>query len=101
MIELQTHRRGVLLAVRAQPNARTNSIRGEHGGALKVAITQSPEKGKANQAIIAVLASHLRIRKSQIELIGGATTANKRIVIGEIAIDELADRIRQVIADLA
>ena len=101
MIELQTHRRGVLLAIRAQPNARTNSVRGEHGGALKVAITQAPEKGKANQAIIAVLASHLRIRKSQIELIGGATTANKRIVIGEIAIDELADRIRQVIADLA
>ena len=34
-----------------------NGITGEHNGSLQVSVTQAPEKGKANKAIIAVLAA--------------------------------------------
>ena len=57
MIDLKPHAEGVILPVRAQPGSRRNEIRGEQNGFLKVCVTQSPEKGKANKAIAALLSS--------------------------------------------
>ncbi len=51
MIDLQPHAEGVILPVRAQPGSRRNELRGEQDGMLKVCVTQSPEKGKANKAL--------------------------------------------------
>ncbi len=93
MIELGRHERGVLLPVRAQPGARQNGIQGEHAGALKVSVTQAPEKGKANRAIVAVLAKQLMLRKSQIELVSGGTSSQKRFLIAGATVDELQSRI--------
>ena len=50
MIRLVTNSSGVVLPVKAQAGARRNAITGEHDGALKVAVSQVPEKGKANAA---------------------------------------------------
>ena len=81
MIELGQHPKGVLLCVRAQPRARQARIVGEHGGALKVAVTDAPEKGKANQAIIDVLCDQLGLKRSQVMLIAGETSRDKRFLI--------------------
>ncbi len=89
MIRLELHPEGVLLAVRASPGARRDEIRGEHDGALKVAVTQAPEKGKANKAIIELLAKRLRLRRSQIELLSGATSSQKHFLIRGVTADEL------------
>ena len=51
MIELTPHAEGTILPVHAQPGARRNAILGERAGALRVAVTAAPEKGKANAAI--------------------------------------------------
>jgi uncharacterized protein YggU (UPF0235/DUF167 family) len=64
MIELKPHPHGTILPVRAQPGARKNEIRGEQDGMLKVSVTQPPEKGKANQALIALLSKSLSLRRS-------------------------------------
>ncbi len=95
MIDLQPHDNGTILPVRAQPGARRNELSGELHGMLKVCITQSPEKGKANKAIIALLSKSLALRKSQIELIGGATSRQKRFLVHDITLEELAERIRR------
>ncbi len=89
MIELQPHAEGMILPVRAQPGARRNEIRGEQDGMLKVSVTQAPEKGKANKAIIALLSKSLGLRKSQIELIAGETSKQKRFLIRDVETDEL------------
>jgi len=93
MIELQTHPEGIVLPVRAQPGAGASGLRGEHGGALKVAVTQVAEKGKANQAIVEVLADELSLKRSQVELLSGYTQRLKRILIRSITARELLDRI--------
>lgn len=93
MIRLELHACGVILSVRAQAGARRNGFQGEHDGALKVSVTQAPEKGKANQAIIAVLARQLQLRKSQIQLLSGATSTQKRFVIGDVDRETLQTRI--------
>ena len=68
-------------------------------GALKVCVTQAPEKGKANKAIVEVLAKWLGVRKSQIELISGETASQKKFLVREIEQEELAERINTKLAE--
>jgi uncharacterized protein (TIGR00251 family) len=93
MLALVSHPDGVVLPVRAQPGARRNEVRGIQDGMLKVCVTQSPEKGKANKAIVELLCKSLGLKKSQIELISGETSHQKRFLVREIAMEELVRRI--------
>jgi uncharacterized protein len=97
-IELREHAEGVLLPVRAQPGARQNAVRGEHNGALRVSVTQTAEKGKANDAIARVLSKELRLRGSQIDLLTGATAQNKQFLIRQISLADLNERIAEAVA---
>ena len=69
--------RGVELPVRAIPGASRNEIGGSREGALLVRITTAPEKGKANRAIIDLLAEVLDLRKKDLVLIRGVRHKNK------------------------
>jgi hypothetical protein len=89
VITLEPHHNGVILPVRAQPGSRKSELRGEQDGALKVAVTQVAEKGKANKAIVEYLAKQLGLRKSQIELISGETSAQKKFLVRDVSIDQL------------
>ena len=80
MLDVQPHSDGAILPVRAQPRARRNEVRRIQDGALKVCVTQAPEKGKANKAIVEVLAKWLGLRRSQIELISGETASQKKFL---------------------
>jgi uncharacterized protein (TIGR00251 family) len=81
MIELTCHPRGVILPVRAHAGARKNGIVGEHNGMLRVAVTEAPENGKANKAIVAVLSKTLGVPKSAVVLLSGATVPRKRFLV--------------------
>lgn len=93
MIALEPHAQGTILPVRAQPGARRNEIRGEQEGALKVSVTQIAEKGKANKAVVEVLCHALDLRKSQIELLAGETSHQKRFLIRGLSPADLSARI--------
>lgn len=56
MISLTPHKHGCILPMNARPGARKNAITGEFNSQLKVAVTAAAEKGKANLAIIKLLA---------------------------------------------
>ncbi len=98
-VRLESVDGGVLLPVRAQPGARSSAVRGVHDGALRVSVTQVAEKGKANKALIGVLAKALKLRKSQIEIIAGVTVSQKRFMIHAVTIDQLAKRIEAALPD--
>lgn len=95
MIALEPHPEGTILPVRAQAGARRDEIRGEHEGMLKVSVTQIAEKGRANKALVAVLSKRLSLRKSQIDLMSGATSSHKRFLVRGVSAEELAERIRR------
>jgi uncharacterized protein (TIGR00251 family) len=97
-VRLEARAEGVILSVRAHPGARKNGLRGEQDGALKVSVTQIAEKGKANQALLAVIAKALALRKSQVELISGETSQQKRILVRDITPEDLAARIDAALA---
>jgi uncharacterized protein (TIGR00251 family) len=99
MIALEDHAEGTILPVRAHAGARRSGITGEHAGTLQVSVTQAPEKGKANKAIVAVLAETLSLRKSQVELIAGETAPQKRFLVRGIPLDTLRARIEEALRD--
>ena len=49
---------------------------------LKVKINQPPEDGKANQALIELLATYFKVKKSAIKIIAGAKSTHKIILVG-------------------
>lgn len=75
---------GVRARLRVQPRARRNHAGGlvdeaDGGVALKVAVTAAPEDGKANEAVIALLADAWRVPKSALTVVAGATDRRKTI----------------------
>jgi len=65
---------------------------------LKVCVTQVAEKGKANKALIEVLAKGLSLRKSQIELLSGETSSQKRFLIRDITPATLSATLTRLLA---
>jgi len=96
-IEILQTPAGLTIGVKAQPGGRANAVRGEHAGALRVSVTQAPEKGKANGAIVEVLCDALGLRRGQIELISGETSAKKKFLIRDIAADDLRSRLARAL----
>lgn len=85
---IESCQEGVILAVRAFPGAKRNAIRCENE-VLKVYVTQIPEKGKANEAIRKQLARSLNLRGSQIELLHGETSSQKKFLIRNVRAEEI------------
>jgi len=50
---------------------------GWRGEALRVSVTAAPEEGKANRAVIGLLATTLGLPASSISLVRGATSRDK------------------------
>ncbi|PZM09595.1 DUF167 domain-containing protein [Rhizobium tubonense] len=74
----------VNLSVRLTPNGGRDAIDGLETGAdgaayLKVRVSAVPEKGKANKALVALVAKSLGISKSSVSLLAG-DTARKKIL---------------------
>lgn len=89
MIDLEETPDRILMTVKARAGAARNAITGAHDGMLKVAVTQAPEKGKANQAIVKLMAKELDLPKSQISLISGQTTPLKKFMITGSTLSDL------------
>jgi len=81
VLDIVTTNSGVILSIRTQPGSSKNRIIGEYGGRLKLAVTAAPEKGKANKAVIELLADTLRINESSIQIISGESSRDKRLMI--------------------
>jgi len=71
----------VTLKVKVIASSSRDSIAGWLDDALKVKVMAPPEKGKANKAVISLLADRLSIDSHAINIIGGHSSPNKTITI--------------------
>lgn len=83
---LRPGRGGTLLAVRVTPKSSRNEVAGLHTAAdgavsLAVKVTAAPDKGRANKAVIEVLAKAWRLPKSAFALVAGETERNKTLLV--------------------
>jgi uncharacterized protein (TIGR00251 family) len=81
MITVTEHAEGCILPVRAQPGARRAGVVGEQAGSLKVAVTAPPQDGRANEALVELLRETLGVKRSQVVLVSGATSREKRFLL--------------------
>ncbi len=66
------------LSLRVVPGARVERTAIENG-TLKIWLRTAPEDGKANKAVLAILAKLLGISVSQLEITHGQTARDKRV----------------------
>lgn len=64
---------GYLLRLTVSPGARRTEVVGLLGDRLKVRVAAAPEKGAANQELIAFLARFLNLPKNAFRLLGAAS----------------------------
>jgi len=72
---------GCTLPVRVHPGAKRDAITGVHDGALKVSLVAPAVDSRANEALIAFIASQLGLRRSQVKLLSGAKSRSKTLRI--------------------
>ena len=68
-----------LIHVKVTPKARENSVREGVRDAYKVRLTAPPVEGKANKALIKIIAEHFNLKKSQVSIVKGIKGKEKVI----------------------
>ncbi len=69
------------IAIKLTPKASSNRIGEMRGDVLTVYVTAPPDKNKANEAMLKLLAAHFDVPVSRIKLVRGATSRNKLVEI--------------------
>ncbi len=90
---------GCLLRLFVQPKARRRQVVGLHLDRLKVAVTEPPDRGKANAAVIELIAELLSVPKSSVSLLRGDTSRAKDVVVSGVRAVAVATLLRNALAD--
>ncbi|MFO7954408.1 DUF167 domain-containing protein [Thioalkalivibrio sp.] len=69
------------LKVKVAPGSRRNALGPWMGETLKLKVQAPPEKGRANEAVITLLAAELGCPKSAVEVVAGATSRSKTVAV--------------------
>jgi len=75
------------LRLRVVPGATRSRVVGRHGDAWKVRVTAPPEGGRANDAVLAVLADALDLTRRDLELVSGRSSRDKVVVLDGMTLD--------------
>ncbi len=69
------------LKLRVSPRSRRPGIAGRHGDAWKVRVAEPPEDGRANEAVLDLLARTLDLPRSRFALVSGHSSREKVVVL--------------------
>jgi uncharacterized protein (TIGR00251 family) len=87
-LKIEPAENGVVLSVKVVPGASRDRIVGPLGDALKIAVSAAPEGGKANQAVLGLLAEHLGIARNQMSILSGHTQPRKRVFVQAVSVEQ-------------
>lgn len=96
MIKLEEKDDAVFFSVRVVPRASKSEIAGEIDGLVKIRLCSPPVDGAANAELTKLLARMLGVSRSDIEIVSGQTSKNKRIRITGATVDKLKDRLNKM-----
>lgn len=90
----------MVLRVHLLPGAGREAVVGTHGDALKVRVVAPPVSGRANEALLGLLARQLGVERASLEITSGATARAKRVRIAGIGEGELEKRLERLLEHL-
>ena len=90
---LQQRPDGVCISLKVQPRASRNEIAGPIGNDLKIKVTAPPVDSAANEAVLEFLAEILRCRRNQLELLRGATSRHKQVLVRGLTAAQIEEKL--------
>ena len=81
------------LKVRVQPRAGRDEVEVVEGERLRVRVTAPAEGGKANEALVAVLAGRLRVSKGSVTIVRGHRSRDKLVDVSGLTPDQVLSRL--------
>ena len=70
------------IRIKVKPSSRTEEVSHE-GDSFIVKVKEPPREGRANQAVIELLAEHFGVPKNQVRILSGLRSRNKIIDVAE------------------
>ncbi len=81
------------LKLHVTPGAREDRIIGWREGSLWLKVRARPEKGRANEAALLLLAGRLGLRRASLGIVRGAASRDKLVEVDGLDADELRRRL--------
>ena len=72
-----------LLQIRVKPHARVAARTAQTDGSWLAQVTVLPIDGRANDAVIRLVAEHFGVRRAQVRIKSGASSHSKRVEIDD------------------
>jgi uncharacterized protein (TIGR00251 family) len=73
----------VKYTIKVKTNAKENTVLEGPGGELRVLVKAPPQEGRANEAVIGLLAAHFKVPKARVAIVGGFKSKMKIVRIDE------------------
>jgi uncharacterized protein (TIGR00251 family) len=82
---------GVVFTAKIVPGSSRTTVAGVLGDMIKIRVAAPPEKGKANECLIAYLAKQLGVKKNAVEVLSGHANPVKQVRVAGISAARLLD----------
>jgi len=86
------------LKVRVSPGAGRAAVVGRHGDAWRLRVTEPPERGKANEAVLRLLSDALAVPRSAVTLVSGHGAREKIVELSGLGPGLVARRLESAAA---
>jgi uncharacterized protein YggU (UPF0235/DUF167 family) len=87
--------------LRVVPGARQPGVVGRHGSAWKVRVSAAPEDGRANQALLGLLAETLSLPRKAVSIVAGHGCRDKIVLCEGLSVDEVETRLSSAVRGTA
>jgi uncharacterized protein (TIGR00251 family) len=88
----------VVLRVHVRPGAGRSAVVGRHGDALHLRVAPPPQDGRANEAVVALVAELFDVAKSSVDLVSGDRSRDKRVRVAGVDVEVVRQRIAEALA---
>lgn len=92
-VELTPRPAGIEFTVKVVPGASQTRVGGAWGTALKLAVAAPAEGGKANAAIVKLLAAVFGVKKADVSILGGHSAPLKTIAVAGLTVAQARARL--------
>ena len=84
---------GVGFTAKIVPGSSRTAVAGTLEDMIKIRVAAPPEKGKANQCLVAFLATQLGVKKNAIDILAGQTHPVKQVRVAGITAATLLEKL--------
>lgn len=81
------------LQLRVSPGATRSAVVGRHGAAWKLRVAAPPERGRANDEVVSLLADVLGLPRPHVRLVSGTGARDKIVELSGMGLEEAERRL--------